>query len=101
MSCFLQDQWNGITSKKKGQKWGREKHTFTPRNDNKDSLYEILSNAKDKLSDEGIDFDKLPPLVDVPKVDFCLSLHTFMIFYYEPFLFPFIMKVGGRSGLFV
>ncbi|CAA3006092.1 Hypothetical predicted protein [Olea europaea subsp. europaea] len=61
------DQWNGITSKKKGQKWGREKHTFTPRNDNKDSLYEILSNAKDKLSDEGIDFDKLPPLVDVPK----------------------------------
>ncbi|KAL2559866.1 sphere organelles protein-related [Forsythia ovata] len=63
-------QWNGITSKKKGQKWGREKHTFTPRNDRKDSykdFSEILSNEKEKLSDEGIDFDKLPPLADVPK----------------------------------
>ncbi|KAL2543304.1 sphere organelles protein-related [Abeliophyllum distichum] len=63
-------QWNGITSKKKGQKWGRDKHTFTPRNDRKDSykdFSEILSNGKEKLSDEGIDFDKLPPLADVPK----------------------------------
>lgn len=62
-------QWNGITSKKKGQKWGREKHAFTPRNGHKDSnedFSEILSDAKKNLSDEGIDFDKLPALVDMP-----------------------------------
>lgn len=28
-------QWNGITSKKKGQQWGKENRSFTPRNDYK------------------------------------------------------------------
>lgn len=90
---FLQDtfQWNGIYSKKKGQKWGRDKHTFTPRNDYKDlnkDFSEILSNGKEKLSDEGIDFDKLPLLADMPKVESCysrsrclfLSLQTYVMF---------------------
>ncbi|KAL3649816.1 hypothetical protein CASFOL_006219 [Castilleja foliolosa] len=40
-------QWNGITSKKKGQQWGKEDRPFTPRNNYKKSnkeYYEIPSN---------------------------------------------------------
>ncbi|KAI3467611.1 hypothetical protein Pfo_024274 [Paulownia fortunei] len=63
-------QWNGITSKKKGQQWGKENRSFTPRNDYKNSNKEYsdkLSNEKEKQLDEGIDFDKLPPLPSMPK----------------------------------
>ncbi|KAL0421466.1 UNVERIFIED_CONTAM: Coilin [Sesamum latifolium] len=62
--------WNGITSKKKGQKWGKENRSFTPRNDlqisNKEYT-EILSKRKDAQPGEGVDFDKLPPLPSIPK----------------------------------
>lgn len=70
-------QWNGITSKKKGQQWGKENRPFTSRNDyqtNKETNKEypkILSNEKEKQLDEGIDFDKLPPLLGMPKVVPC------------------------------
>ncbi|XP_011086676.1 coilin isoform X3 [Sesamum indicum] len=62
--------WNGITSKKKGQKWGKENRSFTPRNDiqisNKEYT-EILSNEEEAQPGEGVDFDKLPPLPSIPK----------------------------------
>ncbi|KAL1565221.1 coilin-like [Salvia divinorum] len=61
--------WNGITSKKKGQQWGKENRRFTPRNDdyrtNKEDS-ETLTKEK-KQPNERFDFDKLPPLPDSPK----------------------------------
>ncbi|KAG8366017.1 hypothetical protein BUALT_Bualt17G0032400 [Buddleja alternifolia] len=63
-------QWNGITSKKKGQQWGKETRSFTPRNDYKNSnkeYSEIPSTEKEKQSDGQLDFDKLPPLPSIPK----------------------------------
>ncbi|KAL6547423.1 hypothetical protein OROMI_023144 [Orobanche minor] len=64
-------QWNGITSKKKGQQWGKESNrSFTPRNDYKNSNIEsseILANEKEKQPDQGVDFDKLPPLTSMPR----------------------------------
>ncbi|KAK6160289.1 hypothetical protein DH2020_003670 [Rehmannia glutinosa] len=66
-------QWNGITSKKKGQQWGKENRSFTPRNDYKNSnkeYSETFSKEKEKQPDEGVDFDKLPPLTSMPKIDF-------------------------------
>ncbi|KAL0357850.1 UNVERIFIED_CONTAM: Coilin [Sesamum calycinum] len=61
---------NGITSKKKGQKWGKENRSFSPRNDvqisNKEYT-EILSNEKEAQPVVGVDFDKLPPLPSIPK----------------------------------
>lgn len=62
-------QWNGITSKKKGQQWGKEDRPFIPRNDHKISNKEDseLSNEKETHVDEGADLDKLAPLLVMPK----------------------------------
>ncbi|KAK4429761.1 Coilin [Sesamum alatum] len=62
--------WNGITSKKKGQKWGKETRSFTPQNDVKISnkeYTEILTTEKETQPGEAVDFDKLPPLPSIPK----------------------------------
>lgn len=63
-------QWNGITSKKKGQQWGKEDRPFIPRNDHKISNKEDseLGNEKETHVDEGADLDKLAPLLVMPKV---------------------------------
>ncbi|XP_030545044.1 coilin isoform X1 [Rhodamnia argentea] len=57
-------EWNGITSKKKGQKWGKEKAGSWQRTDNKNLNQEssLVTNvvAELPLTDLG-DFDKLPP----------------------------------------
>ncbi|KAF8015607.1 hypothetical protein BT93_H1200 [Corymbia citriodora subsp. variegata] len=57
-------EWNGITSKKKGQKWGKEKAGSWQWNDNKNLNQEssLVTNAVAELplTDLG-DFDKLPP----------------------------------------
>ncbi|KAG6422358.1 hypothetical protein SASPL_118926 [Salvia splendens] len=61
--------WNGITSKKKGQQWGKENRGFTPRNDygtNKEDS-EALTKEKKKQPNERINFDKLHPLPGAPK----------------------------------
>ncbi|XP_057776809.1 coilin [Salvia miltiorrhiza] len=61
--------WNGITSKKKGQQWGKENRRFTPRNDyrtNKEDC-ETLTKEKEKQPKERINFDKLPLLSGSPK----------------------------------
>ncbi|GFZ00043.1 hypothetical protein Acr_13g0014420 [Actinidia rufa] len=74
-------QWNGITSKKKGQKWGTEK--FTSRSDYKDfnkERSEMMTMEKVKPSNDPtmaidkvkppndpIDFDKLAPFASFPK----------------------------------
>ncbi|KAL8520009.1 hypothetical protein ACS0TY_010809 [Phlomoides rotata] len=62
-------QWNGITSKKKGQQWGKEDRPFIPRNDHKIPNEEDseLSNKKETHADEGTDLDKLAPLLGMPK----------------------------------
>ncbi|GFQ03280.1 coilin [Phtheirospermum japonicum] len=62
--------WNGITSKKKGQRWGKEDRSFTPRkeyNKSNNECSEILSNDKEKQPDAGVDFEKLPLLTSTPK----------------------------------
>lgn len=64
-------QWNGITSKRKGQKWGTEKILSTQRNVhqhfNKD--HSDMSNIEKKITvnDPIMDFDKLLPLPSLPK----------------------------------
>lgn len=66
-------QWNGTTSKRKGQKWGTEKST--ERNDNKvvNGVHSnISSSLKEIKLDHPIDFDKLPSLSCLPKVSFWL-----------------------------
>nr|XP_027096364.1 coilin-like [Coffea arabica] len=64
-------QWNGITSKRKGQKWGTEKNSFSRRNDynnaNRDRPV-TLSAPKDVHLNGPIDFEKLPLLSYMPKV---------------------------------
>ncbi|KAL7093795.1 hypothetical protein ACP275_11G061700 [Erythranthe tilingii] len=63
-------QWNGITSKKKGQQWGKENRSFTPRIEYKlpsKEYSQISSHEKPKQTDKVTDFDKLPPLPSIPK----------------------------------
>ncbi|KAG1331389.1 coilin [Cocos nucifera] len=63
-------QWNGTTSKKKGQKWGREK---TLSRKNEDNSCPGASNGK-TVAEEGkhvdghIDFESLYPLTRLPEV---------------------------------
>jgi len=62
-------QWNGITSKKKGQKWGKEKLPYR-RNDYKESNHEhseMITAEKVKPLNDPIDFDKLAPFIGSPK----------------------------------
>ncbi|KAL1550390.1 coilin-like isoform X2 [Salvia divinorum] len=61
--------WNGITSKKKGQQWGRENRRFTPIHDYRTSKedFETVTKENKKQPNERIDFDKLPPLSGSPK----------------------------------
>lgn len=64
-------QWNGITSKRKGQKWGTEKNSFSRRNDYNNINRErpvTLSAPKDVHLNGPIDFEKLPLLSYMPKV---------------------------------
>ncbi|XP_038989770.1 coilin-like isoform X2 [Phoenix dactylifera] len=62
-------QWNGTTSKKKGQKWGREK-TSSKRNDdnacNGASIEKIVAE-EGKHVDGQIDFESLYPLTRLPE----------------------------------
>lgn len=66
-------QWNGITSKKKGQKWGKENSSSSKKNEFRDFHKEsgssdmpvIEQNAK---ANDQIDFDKLTPFATLPKV---------------------------------
>uniref|UniRef100_A0A175YR06 Coilin tudor domain-containing protein n=1 Tax=Daucus carota subsp. sativus TaxID=79200 RepID=A0A175YR06_DAUCS len=58
-------QWNGITSKKQGQKWGIEKISSTQRNDhtNNDGDHSDTHNiVKDIVISSTIEFNELPPL---------------------------------------
>ncbi|KAL6969371.1 hypothetical protein U1Q18_029084 [Sarracenia purpurea var. burkii] len=61
-------QWNGITSKKKGQKWGKENFR-SPRNDYKDTKkgHQIMTIEEVKPPNDPIDFDKLAPFGSLPK----------------------------------
>ncbi|TYI98091.1 hypothetical protein E1A91_D01G188300v1 [Gossypium mustelinum] len=62
-------QWNGITSKKKGQKWGMEKTPFLKRNDNNFShVSSEMVDVNDKATvTNDMDFDKLMPYSSLPK----------------------------------
>jgi hypothetical protein len=72
--------WNGITSKKKGQKWGIEKAASYKRNEwtslNQESS-EMLVAEKATIANNPIDFDKLTPYTSFPNVRF---FHTSIIF---------------------
>uniref|UniRef100_A0A5B6YIN3 Putative coilin isoform X3 n=1 Tax=Davidia involucrata TaxID=16924 RepID=A0A5B6YIN3_DAVIN len=66
-------QWNGITSKKKGQKWGKEKGSNSSsvrRNDYQDFSKEFSETPtieKEAVLNDPIDFDKLKPFASLPK----------------------------------
>lgn len=63
-------QWNGITSKKKGQKWGMEKTSHSRKSDYED-LYqessEILGIEEEIPENDPIDFNKLELSTTLPK----------------------------------
>ncbi|GMI70794.1 coilin [Hibiscus trionum] len=62
-------QWNGITSKKKGQKWGTEKVPCMKWNDNSFSQVssEMVDVNKNATVTDDMDFDKLTPYSSSPK----------------------------------
>lgn len=77
MSCMLQEtfQWNGITSKKRGQKWGMEKTPHSRKSDYKDlnpESPEALGSEKEIPVDDPIDFNKLELCTTLPEVYFFL-----------------------------
>ncbi|XP_072060695.1 coilin isoform X1 [Arachis hypogaea] len=62
-------QWNGITSKKKGQKWGKES-TWPHKQDayaHSSQDYHTVQNVEKKHASKAIDFDKLTPYTSLPK----------------------------------
>ncbi|KAI4317321.1 hypothetical protein L6164_025199 [Bauhinia variegata] len=61
--------WNGITSKKKGQKWGTEKVSVHKRDDHRLSSQECphVPNAEGKHAYNPIDFEELTPYTNLPK----------------------------------
>ena len=72
-------QWNGITSKRKGQQWGKEKTTFHKRSDQKKQNPEcsdMLINEEEEKEevqekstvDVPVEFDKLKPCSTLPQV---------------------------------
>ncbi|KAB2609828.1 hypothetical protein D8674_037173 [Pyrus ussuriensis x Pyrus communis] len=63
-------QWNGITSKKRGQKWGMEKtpHSRSDHEDLNQESPEIPGNEKDLPVNDHMDFDKLELCTSLPKV---------------------------------
>ncbi|XVE85180.1 hypothetical protein DITRI_Ditri17bG0070900 [Diplodiscus trichospermus] len=63
-------QWNGITSKKKGQKWGKEKTPFLKRNNDKSFSHvdsEMVAVEENATVTDDLDFDKLLPYSSLPK----------------------------------
>ncbi|PPE02381.1 hypothetical protein GOBAR_DD00569 [Gossypium barbadense] len=70
-------QWNGITSKKKGQKWGMEKTPFLKRNDNNFShVSSEMVDVNDKATvTNDMDFDKLMPYSSLPKEGDLVAYH--------------------------
>ncbi|PON64280.1 Coilin [Parasponia andersonii] len=65
-------QWNGITSKKKGQKWGKEKTAFYKRSDQKKlnpESSDVLVNVEEPSTvNVHVDFDKLKPCTAMPQI---------------------------------
>lgn len=63
-------QWNGITNKKKGQKWGKERMSFRKQDDYDYSSQDIptVQNAEKEHTFNAVDFDKLKPYTSLPKV---------------------------------
>ncbi|EEF32350.1 conserved hypothetical protein [Ricinus communis] len=61
--------WNGITSKKKGQKWGKEKATSYKRNDHRNVSQECSEVRKDggRPVYDRVDFEKLEFYTTLPK----------------------------------
>lgn len=63
-------QWNGITSKRKGQKWGKEKTVFHKRCDQKkgnQEFSEMMAINEGTTVNGPVDFDKLKPCTSLPQ----------------------------------
>ncbi|KAJ1379974.1 hypothetical protein SESBI_46426 [Sesbania bispinosa] len=62
-------QWNGITSKKKGQKWGKERISSRKQDDYEHSSQECptVQDAEKKHTINAVDFEKLTPYSGLPK----------------------------------
>lgn len=65
-------QWSGTTSKKKGQKWGKERTSSFHKQDGYGQSSQDRPTAHNvgiKLTyDAVVDFEKLTPYTDLPKV---------------------------------
>lgn len=75
-------QWNGTTSKKKGQKWGRER-TLSRKNEDNSCIgpsNEKTVAEEGKHVDGHIDFESLYPLTRLPEVCFHRILLVVRVF---------------------
>lgn len=61
--------WNGITSKKKGQKWGKERISSWKQDDHENSSQEwrAAQKAEREHLSNPVDFEKLTPYTSLPK----------------------------------
>lgn len=71
--------WNGITSKKKGQKWGKERISSWKQDDHENSSQEwrAAQKAEKEHLSNPVDFEKLTPYTSLPKVS--LRLFSFLL----------------------
>ncbi|XP_058753942.1 coilin-like isoform X1 [Vicia villosa] len=62
-------QWSGTTSKKKGQKWGKERTSSHKQDDYEQPRQDFptVQNAGKKNTFDAVDFEKLTPYTDLPK----------------------------------
>ncbi|WOG88720.1 hypothetical protein DCAR_0207955 [Daucus carota subsp. sativus] len=70
--CLETIRWNGITSKRKGQKWGMEKISSSDRHEHQNLEHDQpnTSSTTERVMPvhDPIDFEKLHPLPNLPKV---------------------------------
>lgn len=83
-------RWNGITNKKKMQKWGIEKTTSHRVDYYKHSSQDcyLNQNAEEKEALLPVDFDMLKPYAGMPKVSSFDSIELLRLF---------IIFISGRS----
>lgn len=91
-------QWKGVTSKKKGQKWGKEKAASSKWNNyeifNQDYSETLTTEEEISVNDsKDLDFNKLKPYTSLPKVCF------FPIFIITAWVdLSFFLRGGEKKG---
>lgn len=91
-------QWSGTTSKKKGQKWGKERTSSHKQDDCEQACQDFpaVQNAGKKNTFDAVDFEKLTPYTDLPKV-IILFLPTVSLWHVSSCQAPSVVNGPWRS----